>query len=128
MGITKQDVRTLRGYLQEAIDGLGVGDTTFTVGSASFDSLEGHGTFKVGFASKTSSGVVETPERLAFIKYASSYGLTPENIDDTFVSNGAVYKITGIKTRRPKYPISAVRVSDNRNFKFTEFQVQRGLN
>lgn len=127
MGITAQEIRTLRSYLQEAIDGLGVGDTTFEVGSASFNPREGHGHFKVTFASKTSAGIVETPERLAFIKYAFRYGLTPGNIDDNFVNNGTEYRITGLKTRRPKYPISGVRVSDGKPFKFTEFQVQRGL-
>lgn len=123
MGITRQEVKTLRSYLQEAIDGLGVGDTTFTVGSASFDPIAGNGHFKVDFASITSEGVVETPERIDFIRFASNYGLTPDNIDDTFVTNGTQYRITGLKTRRKKFPISGERVSDGKPFKFTADQV-----
>ena len=36
-------------------------------------------------------------------------------------------KITGINTRRPRFPISASRVSDNRPMKFPALAVKSGM-
>lgn len=46
------------------------------------------------------------------------YGLKPEHYGTTFYSNGVMFKITGLTTSRPKYPVDAIRVADSRAFKF----------
>lgn len=46
------------------------------------------------------------------------YGLKPEHYGMTFYSNRVMFRITGIATSRPKYPIDAIRVADKRPFKF----------
>lgn len=48
------------------------------------------------------------------------YGLKPEHYGAEFTSNGKTFRLTGLNPRRPKYPISAVRVGDDKPFKFTK--------
>ena len=46
------------------------------------------------------------------------YGLPKDAFGKVFTSRGTAFRVTGINTRRPKFPVSAVRVSDERGFKF----------
>jgi hypothetical protein len=66
----------------------------------------------------TSSGEVQTPEAQEFKRSAARFGLHPDDLGGTFTSQGTQYRITGLKTRRPKYPVTGARVSDGRTFKF----------
>ena len=50
-------------------------------------------------------GVVETKERVFFLKYAASYGLKPEHIDQSITVNGGEYVISGM-TRGGKVQIT----------------------
>ena len=51
-------------------------------------------------------GVVQNKERAAWLRRASSYGLDPEWIDQTFKAyDGKVLKITGLNTRARKSPV-----------------------
>ena len=45
-----------------------------------------------------------------------------------FMSNGKIYNILGINSKRPKYPVIAERNSDGRKFKFSADTVRRELN
>jgi hypothetical protein len=58
---------------------------------------------------------------------APLFNLPKDAFGKTFTSRGTEYRITAISTRRPKYPVSAVRVRDNKSFKFGEATVERGL-
>ena len=49
---------------------------------------------------------------------ARAHGFEPEDLGSEFTVRGTVYRITGLKPRRPKYPICADRVSDGKSFKF----------
>ena len=127
MVMTKEQAIVIRDSVQEALNGLNISGVAFEVGRTSYNFV-GTGTLKVSFAHVTDEGVVETPERIAFIKNAFSYGLNPSDIDKTFIDGmGVAYKITGLKPRRHKYPVSGTRLSDGKPYKFSEFQVQRGL-
>jgi hypothetical protein len=68
----------------------------------------------------TSSGEVLTPEAEAFKLQAARFGLSPDDLYGTFTFQGEQFRITGLKTRRPKFPISAEKVSTGRAHKFTE--------
>lgn len=68
-------------------------------------------------ANAIKGGQVLTKEAMDWNLHAKNHGIT-KSVGDTFVSNGAEYKITGWSTRRHQFPISATRVSDNSLFKF----------
>lgn len=58
---------------------------------------------------------------------ADGYGLPADAFGKTFKVKGTEYRITGLVPSRPKYPVSAVRVRDNRGFKFHESTVRFAL-
>ncbi len=84
--------------------------------SGSFDSK--NATLKFNVSVIDENGTVLTPEGESFKRNALQFGLQPADLFGTFFVNGTQYRITGLKTRRPKFPISAERVSDGRAFKF----------
>jgi hypothetical protein len=120
------DMKMLRVSMQAALDSGEYGRKySIKVGNASY-SPEGTGHFKVEFGQvDATTGIVASPEREDFTKMATMYGLTPDDLDAKFTHRGTTYKITGLKTRRPKFPISVVRVSDNKGFKFPDSVVAR---
>lgn len=71
------------------------------------------------------SGEIESPEAKEFKSYATQYGFEPEDLGSEFTHRGETFRITGLKTRRPKFPISAERVRDGRGFKFPVDVVKR---
>lgn len=76
-------------------------------------------------------GTALDPERLRFEALAEAFGLSPTDFDRQFSTGREQFRITGIDPRRPKYPISAERISDGQLFKFTAEQValllQKGM-
>lgn len=81
-------------------------------------------TIKFELAAITASGEVLSPEAQAFKTHAERFGLSPSDLGGTFIHQGTQFRITGLKTRRPKFPISAERVSDGRGHKFPEMVVR----
>ena len=59
------------------------------------------------------------PERLRFEVLAEAFGLSAEDYGRQFSTGREIFRIVGIDPRRPKYPISAERVSDGHGFNFT---------
>lgn len=45
--------------------------------------------------------------------------MQPSDYRRTFRQNGEIFRVIGINPSRPKYPISAERVSNGRGYKFT---------
>ena len=83
---------------------------------------------KIEVSEITADGVAMTPERTAFIKEATLFGLQPEDLDAEFKANGVtVYKIVGLAPRKRKYPIVAARQPDGKLYKFGEETVARML-
>lgn len=64
-------------------------------------------------------GTTVQPERVLFEVMAPEYGLQPEDFGREFSSRGERFRITGIDPRRPRYPVSAVRIPDGKGYKFT---------
>jgi len=84
-------------------------------------------TFKVEFADVGDNGEVKSKEVEDFRLYASMYGLKPDDLGKIFSTNGEEYEITGLSTRKRKYPILGTRIKDGAKFKFPVSQVQFGL-
>jgi hypothetical protein len=76
-------------------------------------------TAKVQISLKGQGGIVETPERRAFIQLCSYYGLTPADLGKRFVFRGVQFELTGLNAGAPKYVVAAKRVYDGKSFKFT---------
>jgi hypothetical protein len=68
-----------------------------------------------------------SPEATAFKTKAWVYGLKPTDLGKEFVSNGKTFKITGLISRRKKYPIQATCIETGRGFKFGASQVAAAL-
>jgi hypothetical protein len=66
------------------------------------------------------TGEILSAEAQEFKSLGHVFGFQPEDLGSKFTVRGTVYKITGLKSSRPKYPISAIRVSDGKGFKFPE--------
>jgi hypothetical protein len=75
-------------------------------------------TLKFEIATIGNDGQAQTKAAQAFKRDAARFGIDPEALGTTFTSRGVEYRITGLNTRRPKYPISADRVRDGRAHKF----------
>ncbi len=57
------------------------------------------------------------PEERAFGQYAGLFGLSGEDYERSFVSQGERYRLVALKPRSPKYPVIGV-TSEGRRFKF----------
>jgi hypothetical protein len=62
-----------------------------------------------------------------FQKYAAMFGLTPTDLGREFKNGGQTFRITGLKSRSPKFPVLAENVRTGKTFKFPVEAVQRAL-
>jgi hypothetical protein len=74
------------------------------------------------------AGAVRTREQQRFVASAGQIGLQASDFEREFSAEGQRFRITGIDTRRSKYPISAERLSDGRLYKFPSDDVIKLLN
>jgi hypothetical protein len=72
--------------------------------------------FRVGIPQE--DGAIYSPDKAMFKVLAPHFGLEPSDYGRTFRSKDELFRIVAINPNRPKYPISAERVSDGRGFKF----------
>lgn len=72
--------------------------------------------FRVGIPQE--DGAIYSPDKTMFEVLAPHFGLEPSDYGRTFRSKDELFRIVAINPNRPKYPISAERVSDGRGFKF----------
>jgi hypothetical protein len=72
--------------------------------------------FRVGIPQE--DGAIYSPDKAMFEVLAPHFGLEPSDYGRTFRSKDQLFRIVAINPNRPKYPISAERVSDGRGFKF----------
>ena len=72
--------------------------------------------FRVGIPQ--ADGAIYSPDKAMFEIPAPHFGLEPSDYGRTFRSKDELFRIVAINPNRPKYPVSAERVSDGRCFKF----------
>lgn len=72
--------------------------------------------FRVGIPQE--DGAIYSPDKVMFEVLAPHFGLEPSDYGRTFRSKDELFRIVAINPNRPKYPVSAERVSDGRGFKF----------
>jgi hypothetical protein len=69
----------------------------------------------------------ESADETHFKAFAARYNLKPEWYGQIFKHQGASFKITGISTRRPRFPVTGIRVKDGAGMKFPADFVISGM-
>ncbi|ROT98117.1 hypothetical protein [Histidinibacterium lentulum] len=72
-------------------------------------------------------GSTMDPERMLFEAFAEEFGLSADDFGREFSTGRERFRVTGIDPRRPRYPISAKRIPDGKDYKFTAENVARLL-
>ena len=123
----RDKVRELKMEINKSLEEIGAeyGMTIKIQGSMSFTESSCRGKFEC-FETK-SDGTVYDPSKEDFINRAKQYGLSPKDLGKTFTHNGELFKITGLKSSRPKFPISAENVVTQKRYKFPASLVKRQL-
>jgi hypothetical protein len=85
-----------------------VGNGSFTTDNA---------TIKIEVASIGDNGLAKTKEATDFERYATSFGLKPEDLGTVFESRGVKYTLIGAKSRSTKYPLLAKCIDTGKVYK-----------
>ena len=124
--INRTTVKMLRSEIQDALVSLGEKHgLEFNVGGASFSSNNVR--FKVDANVIGDDGEAFSQEAEDFGSLASMYGFEPEDLGKEFSYGGETYKITGLKPRRRKYPVSAEGIRNGKGYKFPADMVKAAL-
>ncbi len=94
----------------------------FSVGGGEVGSAGGVIKIKVAVVTDAAGG---DPLQKKFAASAHFYGLKASDYGRQFWVDGICYKVVGFNVRAPKFAIAAVRVHDDRPFKFPTATVQR---
>lgn len=117
-------LRALNADMEEALKAVAEKHgVSIDVGNASFTSQ--NATFKVQVAVIGKGGVADTREAQDFRIFASSYGLSADDLGQTFPYGGKEYTIVGLSRKSSKYPIVCKR--DNREARLPVESVIGGL-
>lgn len=110
--ITRPLLRQLQADMDEALKAVAQKHgVSIEVGNASFTSQ--NATFKVQVAVTGKGGVADTREAQDFRIFATSYGLTPDDLGQTFPYGGKEYTIVGLSRKSSKYPILCKKNGEN---------------
>jgi len=123
MSLTRADVRMLRERLNKLLAEFGDDCEAQVVGNASF-SLN-NATFKVEIAPLV-DGKAITQEEEDFKRYATSYGLKPEDFNREFQWAGESCVLIGCKPRSTKFPL-LVKKANGKIYKFPASTVRLAL-
>ena len=97
-------------------------DLTLRPERASYEEAGGLVTIKHTFLVKTEGGVP-----LDFKRKCGLYDLSPEDFGAVFTTIHGTYTVTGINSRRRKYPISGRCTSTGKSYKFAAETVTRNI-
>ena len=121
--LTKTNVRDLRRKLEIAFAQIqaetGVAISAKTI---RFDS----NTFRATIEGTLAQDGVDAA-KVEFEKNCHRVGLSPEHFGAQVTIQGMKFRITGVNTRRPKFPISVENVANGKAYKVTRTQVLNQL-
>lgn len=123
MPITKNNLTQLRHEIEARLKDL---EAPFEIKVGGIKYGENDATVKLTALHRADSGEVFNPDEAAFKSLAKLYDFEPEDFGKKFTVRGTTYKITGLASRRPKYPISALGPQGGR-YKFPADVVLRAL-
>jgi hypothetical protein len=113
----RQKAKLLREAMQEALKQVetDVG-VSINIGSISYN--DNTASVKVEVADVNENGEVYNKEAEDYKKYASSYGLDPASLGKSFCHGGKIFIVTGLSTRKRKYPVMAKDAQTGKKYKF----------
>lgn len=79
---------------------------------------------KYAFTELDSNGEAKGPEADDFTRYATEYGLKPEDLHRTFKYKGKTLKIVGLNLRAKSHPIIAEYLDTRKKIKFPEAYIK----
>ena len=120
--ITKELLTNVRADIDEAIAGLGH-KYNLSISLRNITYGQQNATGKIEMSLLDEDGVVQTPLRTAWERHARFYQLDPTWLGQTFISNGSVHTITGLKVKAPKYPV--LTESNDKSYKWPAETVKR---
>lgn len=82
---------------------------------------------KLEILTRDAAGNVHHPGADSFRALAKFYGLESDDLGREFQQGRVRYRITGLNTKRPRYPISVERVNDGKRFKMPADQIRQAL-
>lgn len=124
--LTRQLLKTIQQQVEETLKELAeLNGVSIRVDGGRFDHQ--NATLNIKIAVVNDEGEAYDPMVEQFKLFAWSYQLSPDDLGKVFTFRGREYKITGLTTRRRKFPITADRVPDGRRFKFPANSVVQGL-
>lgn len=129
MTITSFDrvnLRDLRVRIDAALKQVAT-DLNLKISAAGIQFTPTNCTVKIECSTITPSGEIVTKEVQDFKRYCGMFGLKPEDLGLDFISQGKVYRITGLKPNATRFPVIAERVYDRKAFKFPHTVVLAGI-
>lgn len=92
-------------------------DVDVKAGNARYSNLSTE--IDLTFTTKASDGSVINLEEEEFKKYATMFGMSPNDLGVKFFYNGDIYIINGMTKTKSKYPILVRNLSQKKDFKFS---------
>ena len=120
--ITKELLADVRADFDEAIAGIGR-KHKMNISLRNIRYGQQNATGNIEMSLLDAYGVAQTPERTAWENHARLYQLDPTWLDQTFISNGSVHTITGLKVKAPNYPV--LTESNDKTYKWPAETVKR---
>jgi hypothetical protein len=97
---------------------------TLKLGKTSYSSLEA--TVKIQAKINDTTALMAQAQK-EWNMWAEVYGMKPEHFNKVIKIKGVPYRVVGINTSAPKYPVKALRISDGREFRVTPEAVTSSL-
>lgn len=73
------------------------------------------------------TGQPQDKKAMAFSHLAFSYGLDPDWLGKCFISNDKEFRIVGLNTRAPKFPVLCVRLDNDKTYKFRAETIEKRM-
>ncbi len=118
MTFTKSNLKTIRADIDAALAAVeSKHGVKFSLGNIRYSINDFRCKFECVSTSDSQGNTVD-PKEENFKHDAFLVGVASDAFGKTFKSGRSNYKITGINTRRHKYPVSAIRVASGKGYKF----------
>lgn len=125
--INRKTLKTIRADFDKSMESLSKKTgLAFKMGSISFNDASFTAKLEVVIMSDGNMSAQEAMGRNSLDLEGAFLGLNADDYGRTFVNwDGNTYRLTGVKSSRPKYPISAVNLNTGKSFKFGENIVEK---
>jgi hypothetical protein len=125
--VTRQTLKDLRPEIEAALAAVGEKwGVTLTAGNGKYG-LDGgvSGSLQLNITGTSVDG--KSGKQVEFEQYSWMYDLAPEAFGQTFTSQGATFRVSGLKMQGQRFTITADKVTTGKGYKFGHKDVLRLL-